>query len=315
MKKLIGFLILATFLIGISFSGCRRSEKGAAEGITVALVLRTLNNPFFIDMHDGAQEAAQRLGIDLIVQGSEREFDVEKQMQIMENMILRKVDAICLVPVGSKEVVAAIVKANKANIPVLVLDNNVSDEDLRMAGGHKETFIGSDNLEGGRIAGEYLAQKLSGEGKIAILEGVPGHEAGDERLRGFLEAVEGYPQIEIVSSQTANWEMDQGFNVFQNILESHPQAQALFSCNDNMALGAIEAINAAGRTGDIIVVGFDAIEDAKRAIEAGTMEASIAQNPYSIGKLGVEYAHQLLNGKDIPDYVPTKIELITKENL
>ena len=315
MKKLFVLIVLTATGICVLVFGCGRREKAGDRKPTIALALKTLNNPFFIDMEKGAQEAAAKLPINLIVQGGEREMDVEKQMQIVENLIQRGVDAICLVPTGSKEIVPAIVKANRANIPVIILDNKVNDETLAAAGGHIASYIGSDNIEGGRIAGRYLAGKLDGRGKVAILEGIPGQEAGDQRLAGFLEAVKTYPGIEVVASQTANWERGQAFNVFQNILQSHPEVQALFSCSDNMALGAIEAITAAGRGGDIIVVGFDAIDDARLAIKKGTMEGSLAQYPSEIGRLGIEYAYKLLNGENIPKYVPTKIEMITKQNL
>jgi len=277
--------------------------------------MKTLNNPFFIDMQRGAEEAAKRLQVNLIVQAAEREVDAEKQLQIIENMIQRKVDAICVTPSGSREIVAAIVKANRAGIPVLVVDTRVDATVLEEAGGQVATFIGSDNFEGGRIAGEYIVERLEGRGKIAILEGIPGHETGDSRLSGFHHAVDNKPEIEIVASQTANWERDQGFNVFQNILQSHPGVQALFACNDMMALGAIEAIAAAGKTGEIFIVGFDAVEDGREAIRNGTMAGSVAQHPYDMGKLAVENAFRLINGETISDYIPVRIELITRENL
>jgi ribose transport system substrate-binding protein len=315
MKNLFVLILLTAAVVCVFLFGCGRREKADDQKPTIALALKTLNNPFFIDMEKGARAAAAKLPINLVVQGGEREMDVEKQMQIVENLIQRGVDAICLVPTGSKEIVPAIVKANRANIPVLILDNKINDETLAEAGGHIATFIGSDNIEGGRIAGRYLAGKLGGQGKIAILEGVPGQEAGDQRLSGFLEAVGAHRDIEVVASQAANFERGRAFNVFQNILQSHPEVQALFSCSDNMALGAIEAITAAGRTGDIIVVGFDAIDDARLAIKKGTMNGSLAQYPSEIGRLGIEYAYKLLNGETIPKYVPTKIEMITKQNL
>jgi ribose transport system substrate-binding protein len=186
---------------------------------------------------------------------------------------------------------------------------------LQESGGKIEIFIGSDNFEGGRLIGEYLIKKLNGPGKIAILEGVPGQEAGIQRLSGFLKALESAPEVEIVSSQTANWEMSQGYDVFQNMLQAHPEIEALFSGNDNMALGAIEAISATGRTGDIMVLGFDAIDDAREAIKKGTMEASIAQSPILMGNLAIDYAVKFINGEKIPKEIPVNIKLITKEAL
>ncbi|MCH7521592.1 MAG: sugar ABC transporter substrate-binding protein, partial [Candidatus Marinimicrobia bacterium] len=218
-------------------------------------------------------------------------------------------------PSGSREIVRARLKANGAGIPVLILDTRVDEVALAEAGGQVATFIGSDNFEGGRIAGEYIVNRLGGLGKVAILEGIPGHETGDARLGGFRQAIENSPGIEIIASQTANWERDQGYNVFQNILQSHPEVQALFACNDMMALGAIEAIAAAGKTGEIIVVGFDAVADGREAIGRGTMDGSIVQHPFEMGKLAVEQAYQLINGQSSPAYIPVNIELITKENL
>ena len=314
MKKCKHIMPLLVGALFFTITTCGRGDKPATDGFTIALVMKTLNNPFFIDMQKGAEDAGSKLGINLIVQAAEREVDVEKQMQIVENLIQRKVDAICVTPSGSKEIVPAIVKANRAGIPILVLDTRVDAATLEEAGGRVTTFIGSDNVEGGRIAAEYLVKRLEGEGKVAILEGIPGHETGDARLSGFHHIVDRIPGIEIVASQTANWERDQGFNVFQNILQSHPGVQALFTCSDLMALGAIEAIAAAGRTGDLFVVGFDALPEAREAILQGTMAGSVAQHPYEMGKLAIENAHRLLNGQNIPGEIPVTIELITRQN-
>ena len=310
MKNLV-FVCLS--LASVIVLGCNRGQdQSATHGPRVALVMKTLNNPFFIDMQRGAEEAASRLGIDLIVQAAEREVDVEKQMQIIENLIQTRVDAICVTPSGSKEIIPAIAKANKAGIPVLVVDTRVDAQAAQDAGIKLETFIGSDNYQGGRIAGQYIVEKFEGKAKVAILEGIPGHETGDARLRGFLDGIKDTAGIEVIASQPANWERDQGFNVFQNILQAHRQIDALFACNDIMALGAIEAIAAAGRTGEIMVVGFDAVTDARQAIAAGTMAASVAQFPRDMGRVAIESAAKVINGETIPEYIPVKIELITK---
>ena len=151
-------------------------------------------------------------------------------------------------------------------------------------------------------------------GKVAILEGIPGHETVDSRLRGFKQALGNHPEVQIVSSQTASWERDQGFNVFQNILQSHANVQALFACSDLMALGAIEAIAAAGKTGKIAVVGFDALPEAREAVQKGTMEATIAQFPSQMGAIAVENACRLLKGETVPKDISVKIALVTREN-
>jgi ribose transport system substrate-binding protein len=313
MRKALICLVAASVSL-LAFS-CGRGKSPGSGQPAMALVLKTLNNPFFIDMQKGAEDAAGRLGVHLIVQAAEREVDVEKQMQIIENLIQSKVAALCITPSGSKEVVPAIVKANRAGIPVVIVDTRVDGDTLTNAGGKVAGFIGSDNFDGGKLAGEYIVKKLGGKGKVAILEGIPGHETGESRLKGFYQAIAGSPGIQIVSSQTANWERDQGYNVFQNVLQSHPDVQALFACSDLMALGALEAIAAAGKTGKITVVGFDAFSEAREAVRKGLMDATVAQSPFDMGKLAVENALRVLKGEPIQEDTSIKIKLITKENV
>ena len=313
MKTSLLVLSLAAVALFASCNGSDPSSTTDASGgakPTVALVVKTLNNPFFIEMQQGAQQAADRLGVNLVVQAADREVDVERQMQIIENLIERKVSVLCIAPSGSREIVPVVVKANKAGIPVLIVDTRVDEKALAAAGGKIETFIGSDNFDGGKLAGAFIVEKLSGEGKVAVLEGIPGHETGDARLSGFREALAKAPGIQIVASQPANWERDQGFNVFQNILQANPGVKALFACNDLMALGAAEAIAAADKTGEIIVVGFDAQPEARAAIQKGAMAATVAQFPSKMGRTAVELAHQLLSGKTIPAFAPVPIELV-----
>lgn len=310
MKKLSTLLLLCLCLATLS---CQRGERAGNNAQSIALVLKTLNNPYFIEMQKGAREAAGKLGVNLIVQAAEREVDVEKQMQIIENLIQSKVAALCITPSGSREVVPAIVKANQAKIPVLILDTRVDADTLKASAAKIAGFIGSDNLEGGREAGRYVAKKLGGKGKVAILEGIPGHETGDSRLKGFKEIIAQHPGIEIVSSQTANWERDQGYNVFQNMLQAHPEIEALFACSDLMALGAVEAIAAAGRSGKILVVGFDAFTEAREAVQKGTMSATIAQSPAEMGKMAVENAWKTLHGEPIDQDVSLKVQLVAKD--
>jgi ribose transport system substrate-binding protein len=301
-------------------AACNRGAAPASGGTgsakpTVALVLKTLNHPYFVDMRRGAQEAADRLGVTLQVQAAEREIDVEKQMQIVENLIQTGIQALAITPSGSREIVSALVKARDAKVPIIVVDTRVDAKAAADAGVRTETFVGSDNYDGGRIAGDYLVKATGGKAHVAILEGIPGHETGDSRLRGFRDAVKGAPGVAIVASQPANWERDQGFNVFQNMLQAHPDIDALFACSDLMALGALEAIAAAGKTGRIRVVGFDALDDAKKAIAAGTMAASVAQFPSEMGRAAIESAVKVIHGEKVPDDIKVKLDLVTKDNV
>ena len=248
MKRVTQGVVLTVALVMLA-AGCNRgASTGTSSAPRVAFVMKTLNHPFFLDMQRGAQDAAGPAGLDLVVQAAEREIDVEKQVQIIENLLQTGIRALIVTPSGSREIATVIAKANRANVPVIVVDTRVdpkaaADNQLKLG-----SFIGSDNYEGGRIAGEYLAKITGGKAKVAVLEGIPGHETGDSRLRGFRDAVGAHPGMTIVSSQPANWERDQGFTVFQNMLQAHPETDALFACSDLMALGALEAIAAAGRS-------------------------------------------------------------------
>jgi ribose transport system substrate-binding protein len=311
------FFILFLLILLVGTFGCQRqtSNDSAFRQTRIALVLKTLNSPFFIDLKDGAVSAAERLKVELIVQAPEREIDVEKQMQIIENLIQSQVNAICVSPSGSKELIPAIAKANQADIPVLIVDTRIDEETARNEDVKTVTFIGSDNYQGGKIAGEYVACLSDSPLKVIILEGIAGHETGDNRLRGFQAGIEKNSHVEVVASQPANWERDQGYNVMQNLLQAHPDIDVVFACNDLMALGAMEAIAAAGRAKNIKIIGFDAVEEARQEILAGRLEASVAQHPREMGRLAVETAVKALAGDSILPFIPVNIELITREKL
>lgn len=301
--------ILAVFTLLLP-AACNRGQGSGKP--RVALVLKTLNNPFFIDMQHGAEDAAKRLDVDLTVQAAERETDVEKQMQIIENLLQTAIKVLIVTPSGSREIASAIAKANRAGVRVIVVDTRVDPKAIADNNLKIESFIGSDNYEGGRMAGDYLVRIAGGKARIGVLEGIPGHETGDSRLRGFRDAIQPHAGLTIVASQPANWERDQGFTVFQNMLQAHSDIDALFACSDLMALGAIEAIAAAGRTNRIRVVGFDALDDARKAIAAGTMEASVAQSPRDMGRIAVESAAKLLHGEAVPPDQKVPLALVTR---
>lgn len=307
-------LTLLVTLVVIAAAGCNRGGSTSDGRPRIALVLKTMNSPFFIDMQRGAEEAARRLDVDLVVQAADREVDVERQMQIIENLIQARVGALAITPSGSREVVPAIAKANAAGIPVVIVDTRLDAKAAADATLKTASFIGSDNVRGGQLIGEYLVTASGGKAKVAVLEGIPGHETGDSRIKGFREAIKTAPGISIVASQTANWERDQGFTVFQNILQAHPDLDTVFACNDMMALGAMEAIAAAGRTGQIRVLGFDAVQDARKAIAAGTMAATVAQFPDEMGRNAVEAALKAIKGEAVQPDITVRIGLVTKEN-
>jgi ribose transport system substrate-binding protein len=305
-------LLIGLAALGL-VTGCNRQAPGEGGAPRVAFVMKTLNHPFFLDMQRGAEEAAPAAGLQVVVQAAEREMDVEKQMQIIENLLQTGIKVLIVTPSGSKEIASAIAKANAANVPVIVVDTRVDAEVAARNGLRIESFIGSDNYEGGQVAGRYLVEVTGGTAQVAILEGIPGHETGDSRQRGFRDALRQAPGMTIVASQPANWERDQGFSVLQNMLQARPDIDALFACNDLMALGALEAVAAAGRAGQIRIVGFDALDDARRAIDAGRMDASVAQSPHEMGRVAIESAARLLRGESLPAEQAVNISLVTRD--
>jgi ribose transport system substrate-binding protein len=196
--------------------------------------------------------------------------------------------------------------ANEAGIPVITVDRASN-------GGKVVCHIASDNVEGGRMAARYIAKVLNGKGKVVELVGIPGTSAARDRGKGFEEELAKYPGLQLVAKQTANFNRAEGLTVMENILEAHPDIDAVFAQNDEMALGAIEAIKAAGKLDDIIVVGFDAIPDAIEAIKKGEMEATIAQQPYLMGQLAVTKAFEYLTTGTV--FFPVELKLVTTENV
>jgi ribose transport system substrate-binding protein len=208
--------------------------------------------------------------------------------------------------VDSDAVVPAIEAANQANIPVIALDRGAS-------GGEIATTIASDNVQGGNLAGEELI-RLVGSGSVAQLEGIPGAEPARDRGQGFQDAIDGQSAVEVVASQTANFDRGEGLNVTENILQANPDIGGIFAQNDEMALGAVQALgDSAGD--EVKVVGFDAIEDALSAIQDGTMNATIAQQPDVMGSLGVENAISIVNGESVEENIPVEVQLVTPENV
>ncbi len=314
-------LLVATGFAGLLLAAAvYRTEYAAraadSASLTIAFVPKQIGSPFWVAMRQGAEAEARRLGVRLLTLGADRETDVERQHQIIENLIEQHVDALVVAPAGAKEVVPAIKKANQAGIPVLIVDSDLHRPSAERAGVTTVAYVGSDNVEGGRIAGSAVARWLGGEGEVAILEGVPGHESTDQRRKGFAAAVGEKPALRIVASQTASGERALGFSVSQNILQAQPRLRAIFAANDEMALGALEAVAAAGRSDAVRVVGFDASPDALANIRSGRMAGSVAQFPSEMGRMGVLTAVSLIrNGVRPASVLHTKVELIEQGNV
>ena len=294
MKKIL-LVLLAIAVIGLPVFAGGKQDDGK---VTIGVLLSTLDNPFFVDMKEGAEEKAMSLGYTLIVLDSQN--DPAKELGNMEDLITQGVDAILINPTDSDAVGNAIKMANSQKIPVITLDRGASSGDVA-------THIASDNVAGGMMAGKYVIELLGGSGNVVELEGIAGTSAARDRGKGFNEALVG-TSIKVVAKQVADFDRTKGLNVMENILQAQSDIKAVFAHNDEMALGALKAIESSGR--DIFVIGFDANDDAVKSVSEGKMAATVAQQPSLIGSMGVEAVSKLLAGEMLEKYVPVSLKLV-----
>ncbi|MEZ9782070.1 ribose ABC transporter substrate-binding protein RbsB [Vibrio cyclitrophicus] len=292
MKKLATLISAALLSTTVSVS--------AQAQDTMAIVLSTLNNPFFVTMKDGAEAKAEELGYKLIVLDSQN--DPSKELSNIEDLTIRGVKAILINPTDSDAVSNAIRIANRSNIPVLTLDRGASRGDV-------VSHIASDNVIGGEMAGHFIMEKVGEKAKVIQLEGIAGTSAARERGEGFMNAVNG-SDLELLASQPADFDRTKGLNVMENLLAANPDVQAVFAQNDEMALGALRAVQASGK--DVMIVGFDGTEDGIAAVNRGLLGATVAQQPDLIGSLGVEMADKVLKGETVDEYVPVPLKIVAK---
>ena len=291
----------ASALTGCSAGGGDKKEGGSPAGSaqTVGFSVSTLNNPFFVTLSDGAKNAAKEKGIQLTV--VDAGDDSAKQISDIEDLISKNIKVLIVNPVDSDAVASAVESATKKGIKVIAVDRAVNGADV-------ECQIASDNVAGARMAAEYLKELVGNGAKVAELEGVPGASATIDRGQGFHEVAD--KDLKVVSSQSANFNRAEGLSVMENILQADGDIKGVFAHNDEMALGAIEAIASTGK--DIKVVGFDATDDAKKAVEDGTMAATVAQQPELMGKTAVETAITIMEGKSVEKSIPVEVTLIKK---
>jgi ABC-type sugar transport system substrate-binding protein len=306
MKRRVLALVAILALAALA-AGCNRGGGGAGGGAkqrTIGLSISTLNNPFFVTLRDGAQTAAGKAGVKLVV--TDAQNDASKQQNDIQDFITKQVDAILVNPVDSDAVVPAVQAANNANIPVLALDRGAT-------GGKLASLIASDNVQGGKMAGEELF-KLVKSGNVVQLEGIPGTSAARDRGAGFKQALGAQSAVKLVASQSADFDRTKALDVFQNLLQAHPEIKGVFAQNDEMALGAVKALGTRAGT-SVVVVGFDAVADALKAIQDGKMNATIAQQPAEMGRLGVENAVKVLDGQSVQSSIRIPVKLVTKDNV
>lgn len=307
MKKLVGFVAAALLFLGGCGSatlegentGSDTAKEKDASDLVVGVSLSTLNNPFFISVKEGITDVADDKGSQVKV--LDAQDDTSKQSNDVDDLIQQGVDILLINPVDSSAITPAVEAANSAGIPVIAIDRSSE-------GGEVVTLVASDNEEGGKMAAQYIEEISGTKAKVAELEGIPGASATRERGKGFNDYAK--DKLDLVDKQTANFDRAEGLTVMENMLQSKPEIEAVFAQNDEMALGAIEAIEAAGKTGKIQVVGFDGTDDGLDAIEAGTLSATVAQQPEEMGKLAMQAAYDHFSGKKVEKSIASPLELI-----
>ncbi|MEC3895460.1 substrate-binding domain-containing protein [Nocardiopsis alba] len=278
--------------------------NSSSDGPRVGMSLSTLNNPFFLQMRDGAQEEADEAGVNLIV--TDAQDDASQQADQIQNFISTGVDAMVLNPVDSDASGPPVRGANNADIPVIAADRGVE-------GAEVETLVASDNVEGGREAARVMADALGEEGRIVVLQGTPGTSASRERGSGFAEGIAEFPDIEVVSQQPADFDRSRGLDVMTNMLQSNGDVDGVFAENDEMALGAAAALSSAGK--EAVVIGFDGTPEGVDAVGEGVLYATIAQRPAELGRAAVRNAIAVIEGERIEETVKVPVEVVTEDNV
>ncbi|WP_373737410.1 D-ribose ABC transporter substrate-binding protein [Jeotgalibaca porci] len=310
MKKLLSLATAALFLVGCEQAFTLEGEDANVQEVTekapselvVGVSISTLNNPFFVSLEEGINNLAEENGTK--IKSLDAQNDTAKQTNDVDDLIQQGVDILLINPVDSSAITPAVESANAKGIPVITIDRSSES-------GKILALVASDNVEGGEMAAEYIKQ-ISGENVETVqLEGVPGASASRERGKGFMNIAE--ESLNVIDSQTANFDRAEGLTVMENMLQANPSIKAVFAQNDEMALGAIEAIKAAGLSGSIQVVGFDGTEDGINSVKAGVLSATVAQQPEEMGRLALQAAFDHFAGITIDEYIPSPLELITKD--
>lgn len=315
MKKFLAFILAVCMMFGLAACGGSSDDKAdsnnkEAEGTdkkTIALVPPAMISPYYKSVISGAEEACDKLGIELKTLAPESESDYASQVQIVEDMITQDVDGIILCAINSDAIVAAVKKANEAEIPVIMF--NTQNE---LAGGEVACYVRYDQYEAGSKVCDFVAEQFGEELKVAIVEGLPSDHT-TERMGGFVDkAAEKYPNIKVVASQAGDWEREKGMNAAANMLQANPDIDVIFALCDEMGLGAVQAVKEAGS--DAKVVSFDGNPNAVASIQAGELVSTVSIGGPGTGVACVEALDKLFKGESVEKIENVDTEIVWKEN-
>ncbi len=327
LKRLISCTVLSLVLLGCGQSSgpsistvtspaqpASAPASAATSAHPIGLVMKTLTNPFFIEMEKGARRAEKELGITLTVKTAAQETSIEQQIQLVNDLVAAKVEAIVIAPGDSQSLISALKKAVDAGIKVVNIDNRLDPEALKQAGLSTVPFLGVDNEAGAYKAGQYLATKISTSTQAAILEGIRSADNARQRMEGARRALTENKQIKLVASETANWKVDEAYAVSKVLFTKHPDVKLLFAANDMMAIGASKYLQESGKA-QVKVVGFDALTEALAEIKAGRIAATVDQQAAEQGYQGVAMALRLIKGQTVEPVTMIETRLITAADL
>ena len=291
MKKVIALILVLAMTLTL-FVACGGDEDKGAEGgeKIIGLSMNTLTNPFFVDVKDAVVSTAEAAGYKVVV--TDAQDDPTTQAKDIEGLIALKPVAIIIDTCDSDAIVPSVQACNEANIPVFTMDRKSN-------GGDVIAHVGYNAIKSGNMAADYIAEQLGGTGKVVELQGIMGSNVAQDRHTGFSEQIAKYPGIEVVQSEVANFDRATAMTVMESILQAQPEIDAVYAANDEMALGALEAIEAAGRLDEILIIGCDCINDTLDAMKAGKIEASISEPPHGLGVKITETCINYLNGGNV----------------
>lgn len=324
-KLLYEFNLFILFVL--FFSGCASPQNTTAlpssvdefskptdEVYKIALVMKTLTNPFFIEMEKGARLAETELGIELIVRTAAQETSIEQQINIVNDLINERVDAIVIAPGDSVGLIPVLVKAQEAGIVIINIDNRLDAGVSEERGLVGVPFISVDNKEGAYLSASYVSDMIDSPTEAVILEGIVSAQNAQDRKAGAIEAFTENPNINLVATVSANWKIDEAYAAIENLFDKYPDIGVVFCANDMMALGVLQYLKETGRE-NVLVAGFDALEEARQAIVDGTLMVTIDQQAAEQGYLGVVYAVNALNGEELPLETMIDVVLINQDSL
>jgi ABC-type sugar transport system substrate-binding protein len=282
----------------------------AEDAARVAAIVKGLDNPFFQYMHQGIEEQAKSDGVAVTIQAAANMGDATGQADRLTAMAMQDFDCYLVNPISVSNLVQALVPVAQKNKPIVNIDSTIDAEQAKAAGFTISTYIGTDNVAAGVLAGEEMLKLVPAGSKVALVAGIVGDVGSNARIKGFKQAVEG--KLEVVVMVSADWDREKALTAATDILAAHPDLAGFFAANDIMALGVQRAVQTSGK--DVKVIGLDGIVDALKSVAAGELAATVAQYPYVVGAMGVEACKAAALGKELPANVPAPVLLINKDN-